>query len=140
MLMLGKALMLSYTAHKDQVDKGGAPYYLHPIYVALNVSNEDEKIVALLHDVVEDTDITLDDLRREGFSDEIVNAVDAITHRDESYEIYIQKVKTNAIATVVKIADIKHNMDISRLNRKNLTEKDIKRVEKYKKALDYLLK
>ena len=138
--MLGKALMLSYTAHKDQVDKGGAPYYLHPIYVALNVSNEDEKIVALLHDVVEDTDITLDDLRREGFSDEIVNAVDAITHRDESYELYIQKVKTNTIATVVKIADIKHNMDISRLNRKNLTEKDIKRVEKYKKALDYLLK
>lgn len=135
--MLNKALMLSYMAHKDQVDKGGSPYYLHPIYVALNVNSEDEKIVALLHDIIEDTDITLDDLKSEGFSDEIINAVDAITHRDESYEIYIQKVKTNAIATVVKIADIKHNMDTSRL--KKITEKDIKRVEKYKKALAYLL-
>lgn len=135
--MLDKALKIAYEAHKNQVDKGGAPYFLHPIYVALLMDTTDQKIVALLHDVVEDTDITLDDLRREGFPEYIIEAVDAITHRGESYEEYIKKVETNALAFAVKLGDIKHNMDISRL--KNITEKDIKRVEKYKKALAYLL-
>lgn len=136
-MMLEKAFKISYMAHKDQVDKGGAPYYLHPIFVALNMETEDQKIVALLHDVVEDTEITLDDLRQEGFSENIVDAVDAITKKGEAYEVYLQKVKANALARAVKIGDLKHNSDITRL--KNPTEKDIKRIEKYKKSLDYLL-
>jgi len=135
--MLEKAFKISYMAHKGQMDKGGAPYYLHPIFVALNMETEDQKIVALLHDVVEDTEITLDDLRQEGFSENIVEAVDAITKKGEAYEVYLQKVKANALARAVKIGDLKHNSDITRI--KNPTEKDIKRIEKYKKSLDYLL-
>lgn len=134
--MLNKALLLSYEAHKDQVDKAGLPYFLHPIFVALNMETVEQKTVALLHDVVEDTDITLEDLRKEGFPDEIIEAVDAITKTEDDYEKYIQRVKTNALATAVKIADLKHNSDLSRL--KTVTEKDLKRLEKYKKALEYL--
>ncbi len=135
-MMLNKALIMAYEAHKNQVDKGGEPYYLHPIYVALTVQGETEKIVALLHDIVEDTDITLEDLRREGFSEQVIEAVDAITHRGEDYDEYIKKVKSNPTATKVKIADIHHNMDITRL--KEVTEKDKARIEKYKRALKYL--
>lgn len=135
--MLASAIKLCYEAHKNQVDKGGSPYYLHPIYVALNMESEEQKIVALLHDVIEDTEITIDDLRKKGFSEKIIEAVDAITKKGESYEEYLKKVKDNELAKAVKIEDIKNNMDVSRL--KEITEKDIARIEKYKKALAYLL-
>ena len=135
--MLAKAIKLCYEAHKNQVDKGGSPYYLHPIYVALNMETEEQKIVALLHDVVEDTEITVEDLKNNGFSKKIVEAVEAITKKNESYETYLKKVKENDLARAVKIEDIKNNMDITRL--KEITEKDIARIEKYKKALAYLL-
>lgn len=135
--MLASAIKLCYEAHKNQVDKGGSPYYLHPIYVALNMESEEQKIVALLHDVIEDTEITIDDLRKKGFSEKIIEAVDAITKKGESYEEYLKKVKDNELAKAVKIEDIKNNMDVSRL--KEITEKDISRIEKYKKALAYLL-
>ena len=137
MTLLEKALKISYMAHKNQVDKGGNPYYLHPIFVALNMKDDDEKIVALLHDVVEDTEITLDDLRREGFPEYIIEAIDALTRRGESYDFYIRKIKQNDLATAVKIGDLNHNLDTSRLNK--ITEKDLSRVEKYKKAQKYLL-
>lgn len=135
--MLEKALKIAYTAHKDQVDKGGNPYYLHPIYIALNMQTEAQKVVALLHDVVEDTGITLNDLWRQGFPECVIEAVDAITRKGESYEAYIQKVKKNELARAVKIVDLKHNLDTSRL--KKITEKDLRRVEKYKKALAILV-
>ena len=135
--MLASAIKLCYEAHKNQVDKGGSPYYMHPIYVALNMESEEQKIVALLHDVIEDTEITIDDLRKKGFSEKIIKAVDAITKKGESYEEYLKKVKDNELAKAVKIEDIKNNMDVSRL--KEITEKDIARIEKYKKALAYLL-
>lgn len=135
--MLAKAIKLCYEAHKNQVDKGGSPYYLHPIYVALNMKTEEQKIVALLHDVVEDTEITIEDLKNKGFSKKIVDAVEVITKKKESYETYLRKVKENDLARAVKIGDIKNNMDVSRL--KEITEKDIARIEKYRKALAYLL-
>ncbi len=134
--MLKKAVHLSYEAHRDQTDKSGQPYFLHPVFVALNVETIEQKITALLHDVVEDTDITLVDLKNAGFSDEIVEAVGVMTKTDESYDEYIKKVKTNTIAKAVKIADLRHNSDLTRF--KEVTERDLKRVEKYKKALEYL--
>lgn len=134
--MLKKAVHLSYEAHRDQTDKSGQLYFLHPVFVALNVETIEQKITALLHDVVEDTDITLADLKNAGFSDEIVEAVGVMTKTDESYDEYIKKVKTNTIAKAVKIADLRHNSDLTRL--KEVTERDLKRVEKYKKALEYL--
>lgn len=134
--MLNKAILLCCKAHDGQFDKGGMPYYLHPFFVALNVKTIEEKIVALLHDVVEDTNVTFEDLEKMGFSSKIVEAIKAITKNGESYEEYLCKVKENEIAKKVKMEDIKHNMDLSRLSV--ITDKDLKRVEKYKKALKYL--
>lgn len=136
--MLDKALWIAFNAHFDQLDKGGRPYILHPMTVALNVNTTDEKIVALLHDVIEDTSVTLDDLRKEGFPDNIIEAVNVLTKRDgEDYESYLHRVKKNHLATTVKIADLKHNSDLSRL--KEITDKDRKRAKKYARSLDYLM-
>lgn len=136
--MIIKAFQIAYNAHKGQFDKGGNPYILHPIMVALNVESDDEKIVALLHDVVEDTGTTLDDLWEAGFSDRIIEAVDVLTKKDsENYEDYLCRVKENELAKNVKIADLRHNSDVSRL--KTVNEKDVARITKYLKALCYLL-
>ena len=135
--MLQKALNIASDAHRGQLDKGGKPYIFHPLYVASHVDGINEKIVALLHDVVEDTDVTLDDLRNEGFSEEIICAINVLTKTDDDYDNYLKKVKSNEMARKVKIEDIKHNMDGTRL--KSITEKDKSRIEKYKKALGYLL-
>lgn len=135
--MFNKALLLATKAHAGQVDKAGKPYLLHPIAVADMLKAEEEKIVALLHDVVEDTSLTLIDLRNEGFPDRIVEAVDAITKSSGiSYEEYLQRVKQNPLALAVKIADMTHNMDLSRIA--NPTQKDYARVEKYKKLIKEL--
>ena len=134
--MLKKALEICYKAHKNQVDKAGKPYCLHPIYVALMCKTQEEKIVALLHDVIEDTSYTLDDLKQAGFSQEIIEAIDCITKKDEDYDTYIKKVKNNKLARVVKINDMMHNSDLTRLQ--NVTEEDIKRSEKYKKYIEIL--
>jgi len=133
--MLQKALNIASDAHRGQLDKGGKPYIFHPLYVASHVDGINEKIVALLHDVVEDTDVTLDDLRNEGFSEEIICAINVLTKTDDDYDNYLKKVKSNEMARKVKIEDI--NMDGTRL--KSITEKDRRRIEKYKRALDYLL-
>ena len=133
-----KAINLAFKAHNGQYDRAGLPYILHPVHIAEQMSDEDTVVAAMLHDVVEDTDYTLDDLRAEGFTTEQIAAVDSLTHReDEDYFDYIKRVKQNRIAVKVKLADLEHNSDMTRLD--NPTERDVKRVEvKYKKALEML--
>lgn len=125
------AYRLASKAHKGQKDKGGEDYFKHPLTVSNKLSGDKEKVVALLHDVVEDTNVTVNDLKEAGFSDEVVSAVSTITKKaGEDYEKYLNRVKQNPIALRVKIADMEHNSDISRIP--NPTEKDLKRLEKYK--------
>ena len=117
----------SKKAHEGQMDKGGHPYYLHPKNVALMGKTEDEQIVGYLHDVVEDTQYTFEDLKNLGINDNCVEALKLLTHDKEvSYDEYIKNIKTCELARNVKINDLTNNMDLSRL--KNVTEKDIKRV------------
>jgi len=132
-----KAMLLAYEMHKDQIDKGGYPYILHPFHVAEQMTDEDTTIVALLHDVIEDTDMTLDKLKEIGFDDKILQALGLLTHpADLDYFEYIENISRNRIATIVKIADLKHNCDTTRLIE--IRDKDVARVEKYKKCIKYL--
>lgn len=132
-----QALKLMFTKHKEQVDKSGLPYVFHPFTVAQSMDDEDSTIVALLHDVIEDTNTTIDELVKMGFNDEIIDALKILTHdKTVEYFDYVKKIKLNPLATKVKISDLKNNSDLSRLN--NPTQKDIERVEKYKKALKIL--
>ena len=131
------ALEIALKAHRNQKDKGGTPYILHPLAVMNRVETINEKIVAVLHDVVEDTEILLEDLRSYGFQEEIINAVDGLTRRvDEPYDEFIDRVKNNSISRIVKLADIQENMDLSRL--RDITDEDYKRNEKYQIALEKL--
>lgn len=135
--MIDKALQLATKAHKGQIDKGGNPYISHPIAVSMMMRSGDEKVVALLHDVVEDSDITFEMLEDYGFSNEIIDAIRSITKcNGEDYNDYITRVKQNPIARKVKIEDLKHNMDLSRISEP--CEKDYKRIEKYKDILNKL--
>lgn len=135
--LLKKADTLAKKAHKGQVDKSGADYIDHPRTVASFCEDPKEKIVALLHDVIEDTDVTAEELRSV-FGDELTDAVVTMTHLDgEDYFEYVARVKKNPISAKVKLADLRHNMETSRLT--TVTEKDLKRVEKYKKARAMLL-
>lgn len=132
-----KAMIIAYEAHKNQVDKSGVPYIYHPIHVAEQMDTENECIIALLHDVVEDTNVTFKQLG-EVFSKEIIDILKLLTKKKEiDYYEYINKIKENAVARKAKIADIKHNLDRSRLDV--ITDKDIKREEKYKKSLSILM-
>lgn len=132
-----KAYMIANKAHKGQVDKAGEPYILHPLYVMSKMHTEEEAIVAILHDVIEDTDCTLDDLRKAGFSENVLESLRLLTHDPkEQYMNYIMKIKDNPIARNVKIADLKHNMDLTRIPHP--AKKDYERVEKYKAALQIL--
>ena len=124
--------------HEGQVDKAGVPYINHPRAVAAKLDSDVEKAVALLHDTVEDTDATVEEIK-EVFGEEIADAVEVLTHpKDEPYMDYIRRIWTNRLARDVKLADLEHNMDLSRLNGK-ATEKDLERVEKYKKAREILM-
>ena len=128
-----KAMKLCYEAHKDQVDKTGVPYVFHPFHVAEQMTSEASTIVALLHDVVEDTDYTLDDIAAAGFGKEIVEAVALMTHEDDvPYLDYVAKLKDNPIAREVKLADLAHNSDLSRLGE--IDDETKQRLEKYEKA------
>ena len=128
-----KAMKLCYEAHKDQVDKTGVPYVFHPFHVAEQMTSEASTIVALLHDVVEDTDYTLDDIAAAGFGQDIVEAVALMTHEDDvPYLDYVAKLKDNPIAREVKLADLAHNSDQSRLGE--IDEETMRRLEKYEKA------
>ena len=134
--MTKKAMLIAYVAHKDKLDKGGAPYIFHPFHLAEQMNSEDAVIVALLHDVVEDTDWTIEDMEKEGFSNNVIDALKLLTHNDDiEYLEYIRQIKlsTNQCAKEVKLADLKHNSDLSRL--KNVDEKILDRVEKYGKAI-----
>jgi len=135
---VGEAYRIAQKAHQGQKDKAGADYINHPVTVASNVGDDESAIiVALLHDVVEDTDITLNDLNAFLLPKEL-EALQMLTH-DESvpYMEYIEQISHNWLATSVKMADLKHNMDLSRLAI--VTEKDRKRVKKYENALQYLM-
>ncbi len=129
-LMLSKAIIIATEAHLGQVDKGGEAYILHPLRVMMSIKDYEHKIVAVLHDVLEDTLVSAEDLRLEGFNEKIIEALIHLTRRDnESYEEFIDRVIKNPIARAVKLADIKDNMDLSRLE--NPTEEDYVRLEKY---------
>lgn len=131
------ALELAKNAHADQIDKGGKPYFLHVQRVANAVTDENAKVVAYLHDTVEDTDITIEKLKDSGFPDMVVSAVQVLTHkRYQPYFDYIAEIKKNKLATMVKLADLKDNMNLTRI--KNPTEKDFERVKKYQKAVEIL--
>ena len=125
-----KALKLCFEAHKNQVDKSGMPYVFHPFHVAEQMTDEATTIVALLHDVVEDTDYTLEDLAAEGFGK-------VMTHEDDvPYLDYVAKLKDNPIARAVKLADLAHNSDLSRIGE--VDEETRERLEKYQKAIALL--
>lgn len=127
------AISIAALAHKGQKDKAGAPYLLHPLRMMLRMNSEAAMMVAVLHDVVEDTDWKLEQLHEAGFSDEVIEAVDCLTHRKgESYEEFVERVRTNPIARQVKVADLEDNMNICRISQ--LGAKDLERLEKYHRA------
>lgn len=132
-----KALKLCFEAHKEQVDKSGMPYVFHPFHLAEQMNDETTTVVALLHDVVEDTKTTFEDLEKQGFGVEIINALKLLTHdKGVPYMDYIAEIKKNRIATKVKLADLRHNSDLTRLSI--IDEKSLKRKEKYEKAIRFL--
>lgn len=132
-----KAMKLCFQAHKDQTDKSGIPYVFHPIHLAEQMKDEDTTVVALLHDVVEDTAYTPEDLAAMGFNDRVIAAIRLMTH-DENipYMEYVAKIKENPIAKAVKLADLAHNSDTTRLD--TVDAKASARVEKYTKAIRLL--
>ena len=135
--ILEKAIQIATKAHDGQTDKGGNAYILHPLRLMKNVNSDEEKIVAILHDVVEDTDITFTDLEEEGIPEVCIEALKLLTHAKEvPYIDYIDLISTNDLARSVKIADLRDNSDLTRLA--NVSQKDIDRVEKYAKALAIL--
>lgn len=132
-----KAMKLCFEAHKDQTDKSGMPYVFHPFHLAEQMETEETTIVALLHDVVEDTDYTLKDLTDMGFGESVIEALSLLPHDDEvEYMDYVRAIKENPIATAVKLADLRHNSDLSRMDE--ITEKVLERREKYLKAIAFL--
>ncbi len=127
---LERAIELAAKAHAGQVDKGGQPYILHPIQVMLRVTGTEARIAAVLHDIVEDADFTIEELRKEGFSESVLEAVAALTKQEGERRIdAASRVAGNKIARSVKLADITENMDLSRIE--NPSEKDYERVKDY---------
>ena len=134
---LEKALKIALKAHNGQQDKAGQPYILHPLRVMHQVNSLPAKVVALLHDVVEDSEFTFEDLDRAGFDPEILQAVRCLTkHPDEDYFAYLRRIAGNTLALQVKIADLKDNLDVTRLPEIEL--RDVERLNRYLKALSFL--
>ena len=132
-----KALKLCFEAHKNQVDKTGLPYVFHPFHLAEQMNDEITTVCALLHDVIEDTDYTFSDLENMGFPNEVIETLKLLTHKDNvPYMDYVINLSKNPNAKAVKIADLMHNSDTSRLDV--VDECALKREEKYKIALEYL--
>ena len=137
MSTLERAIALAATAHEGQTDKVGAPYVLHALRVMLRVETTDERIAAVLHDVVEDCGWTLDQLRAQGFPEPAIEAVDSVTRREsETYEEFVLRAKANPIGRRVKLADLADNCDLSRLPK--ITDRDRARLEKYRLATEAL--
>lgn len=134
---VGLALSIATEAHKGQVDKAGNDYIQHPLHVASLVSSDEEKATALLHDVMEDSSYTLEDLANMGIPQSVVEAVSVLTKKDDiSYYDYLDELKQNELARVVKLADLKHNSDLTRINQP--TASDFERTAKYEMAIEYL--
>ena len=136
-----KALQLALPAHLGQTDKAGAPYILHPLRLALSLQSEAEQVTALLHDVVEDSNTTIEDLSEAGFSAEVVEAVRCLTKIDGAPDRpgsdYLRRIAANPLARAVKLADLCDNMDLSRLSE--LGEEDLPRIRKYMDSYRYLI-
>jgi len=137
--MLEKAISIATLAHDGQKDKYEGAYILHPLRLMMKMNTEEEMIVAVLHDVVEDTPWTIDALRAEGFSERVLDALDHLTKRkndetseEEPYEEFIQRAKKNTLSRKVKIADLEDNMDMKRITE--LKDKDLKRLKKYHRS------
>ena len=131
------AMKICFDAHKDQKDKSGLPYVFHPFHLAEQMQTEETTVVALLHDVVEDTEITLADLTEKGFDKVIIDAIALLTHDGETdYKAYVRTLKKNPIAKAVKMADLRHNSDLSRLDV--VDETALKRRERYLEAIAIL--
>ncbi|MEQ8153705.1 MAG: GTP pyrophosphokinase [Clostridiaceae bacterium] len=136
--MLEKAIEIAARAHKGQADKAGEPYILHPLRVMFAGENELEQICGVLHDVIEDSAVTFDDLRKEGFSERVIAVLDCLTRRDaESYDEFINRILKNETACYVKLKDLKDNLNLGRIL--NPDSRDFERIEKYMKAEKYIL-
>jgi (p)ppGpp synthase/HD superfamily hydrolase len=138
MSTLEEAIALAVEVHRGQVDRVGQPYILHPLRVMFRLEREVDKIVGILHDVVEDSELTLEDMRRKGYSEEVIQALDGVTRREgESYEEFVSRSLAHPISRRVKLADLDDNMDIRRLSAP-LNEKDLERLQRYRRAWDRL--
>lgn len=132
-----KALRLCFDCHKEQIDKTGLPYVFHPFHLAEQMDDEISTVCALLHDVVEDTELTVKDLGDMGFPDKVLEVLTLLTHEDQvPYMDYVKRIKANPIATKVKIADLTHNSDLTRLD--SIDEYAVRRNQKYAQALEIL--
>ncbi|MCC8128565.1 MAG: GTP pyrophosphokinase [Clostridiales bacterium] len=132
-----RALRLCYAAHRDQTDKSGLPYVFHPFHLAEQMPDETTTVVALLHDVVEDTDYTLDDLAEMGYPAQVLEALALLTHDPRvPYLDYVARIRPNPVARAVKLADLRHNSDLTRLDR--VGPRELQRVEKYQAAIRLL--
>ena len=131
---LATALLIAAQAHNGQTRRNNLPYLLHPFRVMLRMGSEEEMIIAILHDVIEDTDVTIDDLRAQGFNEDILEAIDLLTKKDGvDYAAYLETVAANPLARRVKIADLCDNMNVREIP--DLQESDLKRLDKHHKAL-----
>ena len=132
--MTKRALSLCFEAHKDQKDKSGLPYVFHPFHLAEQMEDEETTVVALLHDVIEDTEYTIEDLQKVGFSQRVISAIALMTHDPQvPYMEYVRAIKSNPIARAVKLADLRHNSDMTRLDI--ITQRDEERAQKYLDAI-----
>lgn len=135
---LERAIEIAARTHAGQLDKGGAPYILHPLRVMLRVAPGAQQIVAVLHDVVEDSEVTFEDLEREGFSAEVISGLRAVTKVEgELYEDFVARAALDPVGKAVKLADLMENSDLSRIAEPS--QKDLERVEKYGRAIQYLM-
>jgi len=138
MSKIESAIMIAIKAHENKSDKGGSPYILHPLRIMLEMETEEEMIVALLHDVVEDSKISLKEIAKYNFDKKIISAIKVLTFSiDQNYEDYIKKISKNKLARKIKIADLIDNMNLKRLP--NLDQQDFARINKYHNALKHLL-
>lgn len=135
--LLARAIQIATEAHQGQKDRYGAPYILHPLRVMQRLVTSAEKTAGILHDVVEDTDWTFESLRKEGFPDDLLEALKAVTKQDrEDYEQFVRRSAANPLAKRVKIADLEDNMDLTRMPE--VSEKDVPRLQKYVKSWHFL--
>jgi (p)ppGpp synthase/HD superfamily hydrolase len=136
--LLELAVEIAVEGHKEQKDRYGEPYILHPMRVMMKMNTREEKIAAVLHDIIENTKMTLEDLRKRGFPENIVTAIDCLSKREgEQYEAYIERTRSNPLALRVKIADLEDNMDLRRI--KQMTLKDVDRLSRYRKYWEELI-